>query len=69
MQVQNVTFKVEKKVLTITVDLSQRLGPSSSGKSINIATTGGNADIGIDGIKFGLNVFVKADAPATSKGK
>lgn len=64
---QNVKFKVEKKVLIIEVDLTSRLGPSSSGKSINIATTGGNADVGLDGIKFGLNVFVKAADPSAKK--
>lgn len=61
---QNVKYKVDKKVLTITVDLSERLGPSGSGKTTIVATTGGNADVGVDGIKFGLNVFVKAGPDA-----
>lgn len=67
---QNVTFRVEgekkAKKLVIEVDLSQRLGPSGSGKTTIVATTGGNADIGYEGIKFGLNVFVKANGADTA---
>lgn len=57
---QNVSFKVAGNVLTITVDLSQRLGPSASGKTEIIATTAGNATLpGTTGgaIKVGLNVY------------
>lgn len=54
---QNVNFKVDKDVLTITINLKQELGPSKSQKTMMIATTGGNADIGKDGIKVGLNVY------------
>lgn len=61
---KNVSFTVDKDVLTITVKLKERHGPSSSGKTVIIATTAGNADIGKDGIKFGLNVFAKADEAA-----
>ena len=39
---QNVEFEVQGDRLVITVDLSQELGVSSSGKSVIIATTGGN---------------------------
>lgn len=56
---QNVEFKVEKDKLTITVDLKKRLGKSKSGKNETVATTGGNAETGVPGIKFGLNVFAK----------
>jgi hypothetical protein len=61
---KNVAFKVDGDVLTITVKLKERHGPSGSGKTEIVATTGGNADIGHDGIKFGLSVFVKAKAKA-----
>lgn len=54
---QNVQFKVDKDVLTITINLKEDLGPSKSGKTTMIATTGGNADIGRDGVKVGLNVY------------
>lgn len=66
---QNVTHRVDKKKLIIEVDLTQRLGDSQSGKTIIIATTGGNADVGVDGIKFGLNVFVKKNGADEKGGK
>ena len=52
--------KVEKKgnSLVLTVDLSTKVGDSKSGKSVVIATTGGNVDVG-DGIMVGLNVYKK----------
>lgn len=57
---QNVTMKTDGNVLTITVDLSKRLGPSSSGKTMIVATTAGNAKApGHPGISVGLNVFTK----------
>jgi hypothetical protein len=55
---QNVKTEVKGSILTITVDLSQRHGPSSSGKTIIVATTSGNARVpGHDAVRFGLNVF------------
>ena len=56
---QNVQMTVKGNVLTITVDLSQRLGPSASGKTEIIATTAGNATVPgqSEPIKVGLNVY------------
>lgn len=57
---KNVEMKTEGNVLTIKVDLTKDFGPSSSGKTIIIASTEGN--IAIDGheeIKIGLNVYKK----------
>lgn len=56
---QNVSAKVEGSTLTITVDLSARLGPSSTGKNTKIASTGGNVMVPLDtaGAKLGINVF------------
>lgn len=57
---QNVSFAVEGRLLVITVDLDQELGPSSSGKSILIATTGGSVAVAIPGgeeVKVGLNIY------------
>ncbi len=57
---KNVEVTVDHGTLVIKVDLTKELGPSSSGKSIIIATTGGNIDVpGIDDTKFGLNVYRK----------
>lgn len=60
----NCSFKVEKDKLIITVNLKERHGPSTSGKTVMIASSAGNVDVGVDGIKFGLNVFVKPDKTA-----
>ena len=55
---KNVEMKVEGNILTIEVDLSQEFGPSSSGKTIIIASTEGNVSIpGAEGKKVGLNVY------------
>jgi hypothetical protein len=52
---QNVKLTVEGKKLVIEVDLTQELGPSSSGKTTIVATTGGNAPVpDHEGIQVGL---------------
>ncbi len=57
---KNIDMAVVGDILTIKVDLSQRFGKSSSGKSIIIATTEGNQSIpGNDDIKIGLNIYTK----------
>jgi len=55
---KNVEMTVEGSVLTIKVDLEQDFGPSSSGKTIIIASTEGNVSIpGSDEKKIGLNIY------------
>ena len=55
---QNVEMKVEGNKLTITADLSKDFGPSKSGKTIIIATTGGNVSVpGHEAVKVGLNIY------------
>lgn len=57
---KNVEMKVDGDILTITVDLSREFGPSSSGKTIIIASTEGNVSVpGIEDKKVGLNVYRK----------
>ncbi len=57
---KNVEMKTEGDILTIRVDLSREFGPSSSGKTIIIASTEGNVAIeGHEEIKVGLNVYKK----------
>jgi len=57
---KNVEMNVEGNTLTIKVDLSKEFGPSSSGKSIIIATTEGNVSVpGAEDNKVGLNVYRK----------
>jgi hypothetical protein len=55
---KNCEFKVAGNILTITVDLSKKLGVSASGKSEVIATTEGNVSLeGNEAIKVGLNIY------------
>lgn len=55
---KNVEMKVEDNILIIKVDLNKEFGPSSSGKTIIIASTEGNISVdGHDKTKIGLNVY------------
>lgn len=57
---KNVEMKLEDNILTIKVDITKEFGPSSSGKTIIIASTEGNIPIpDKDEIKIGLNVYRK----------
>jgi hypothetical protein len=56
---KNVDMKVEGNILTIKVDLTKEFGPSSSGKTIIIASTEGNVSIPERDEKVGLNVYRK----------
>ncbi len=56
---KNVRMTIEGDVLTIEVDLSKEFGPSSSGKTIIIATTEGNISVPDREEKVGLNVYRK----------
>ena len=65
---QNVAFEVEGDQLVIRIDLSQELGESSSGKSVVIATTGGNVAVpGREAVKVGLNVYRPQQVSSTSR--
>jgi hypothetical protein len=56
---KNVEMSVEGSVLTIRVDLSKEFGPSSTGKTIIIASTEGNVTVPNRQEKIGLNVYRK----------
>ncbi len=56
---KNVDMSVEGTVLTIKVDLSKEFGPSSTGKTIIVASTEGNVTIPNRQEKIGLNVYRK----------
>ena len=56
---KNVELKVEGDILTITVDLTQTFGPSSSRKTIIVASTEGNATVPGREEMIGLNVYKK----------
>lgn len=56
---KNVDMIVDGTVLTIKIDLAKEFGPSSSGKTIIIASTEGNISIPGRLEKVGLNVYRK----------
>jgi hypothetical protein len=57
---KNVEMSVDGNILTIKVDLAKDFGPSSSGKTIIIASSEGNQSIpGKEAVKIGLNVYKK----------
>ena len=57
---KNVEMAVEGNILTIKVDLTKDFGPSSSGKTIIIASTEGNISVpDHEEKKIGLNVYKK----------
>ncbi|MGE5706835.1 MAG: hypothetical protein ACM3YO_00745 [Bacteroidota bacterium] len=57
---KNVDMAVQGDTLIIKVDLSKDFGPSSSGKTVIIASTEGNIAIpDNEEIKIGLNVYKK----------
>jgi len=57
---KNIEMKLEGNVLTIKVDLTKEFGPSSSGKTIIIASSEGNVAVdGHEEVKVGLNVYKK----------
>jgi len=58
---KNVEMAVTDNILTLTIDLSKELGPSKSGKTIIIASTGGNQLVLGREEKIGLNVYKKID--------
>jgi hypothetical protein len=53
---QNVDMKVDGSKLTIVVDLSKDFGPSKSGKTHTVASTGGFTALP-GGTKLNLNVI------------
>jgi hypothetical protein len=56
---KNIEMSVEGNILTIKVDLTKDFGPSSTGKTIIIASTEGNVSIPDREEKVGLNVYRK----------
>jgi hypothetical protein len=56
---KNVELTVNGNTLTITIDLAEEFGPSSSGKTIIIASTEGNVMLPGRNEVVGLNVYRK----------
>lgn len=65
---ENVKMSVAGNKLTIEVDLAYRGGPSSTGKTLRVASTEGNVPLeGNPEIKVGLNIFAPAPAAPAKK--
>ncbi len=56
---KNVEMSIDGSTLIVKVDLTKEFGPSSSGKTIIIASTEGNVSIPNREEKIGLNVYKK----------
>jgi len=56
---KNIELSVKGNMLTITVDLTKAFGPSSSGKTIIVASTEGNFPLPGREEVVGLNVYRK----------
>ncbi len=56
---KNVEFSVSGNILTIKADMTKEFGPSSSGKTIIIASTEGNFPLPKRTEVIGLNVYRK----------
>jgi hypothetical protein len=57
--VSNVKVAVKGDIATITIDLSQNLGASKSGKTTLVASTNGNINIPGTDVTLGLNAYRK----------
>ena len=59
---ENIIASMEGSILTMKIDLSKRLRPSSTGKSTVVATTSGNKTVTLpDGatVYIGVNAYAK----------
>lgn len=65
----NAVCKVEKGVLTITVNLKERQGLSGSGNTVIIGSTGGALKIGEGDITVNLSVYTKEGLVEAQKKK
>lgn len=62
----NINMSVKGNILTIEIDVSKRLGPSKSGKSEIIATTGPAVAIPeFRDVKIGINCYTKNKGETT----
>jgi hypothetical protein len=56
---KNLNATIEGNELIIRINLDERLGESSTGKSITVATTSGNQKVGDTEVVIGINAYVK----------
>ena len=59
----SIEMEVHDGILTLKIDTNENIGPSASGKTIMIASSGGNKKINVgtdeaeDNIMLGLNIY------------
>ena len=59
----SIEMEVQDGILTLKIDTTKDIGPSASGKTIMIASSGGNKKINVgteeaeDNIMLGLNIY------------
>ena len=58
-EMQNVSIKVEGNKAIITIEIDKEFGPSSTGKTIIVASTRGTVAIPNTNVRLGLNAFKK----------
>lgn len=58
---KNVEASVKGEALHIVIDLSKTFGRSKSGKTVIVASTEGNQQVGETGIFLGLNAYKYPD--------
>jgi len=63
---KNIEYDLDGSTLTLRIDLSKDFGPSASGKTVIIASSEGNKDVG--DVKVGLNIYKYPEAKPV-KGK
>lgn len=56
---KNIEMSVEGESLVLKIDLSKSFGPSSSGKTIIVASSEGNVTVPGRSEKIGINVYRK----------
>ena len=59
---ENVTVEETKDEIIIRMKKDYRGAPSSTGKTIRVASTLGNKQVGKTGVYIGLNAYVKPKA-------
>jgi hypothetical protein len=59
----SIDMELDDGILTLRIDTTKNIGPSASGKTIMIASSGGNKKINVgtdeaeDNIMLGLNIY------------
>jgi hypothetical protein len=64
---KNIEYTLVGSILTLIIDTSKDFGPSASGKTILVASSQGNQEIG--DVRVGVNVYRYKDEKPAKVGK